>query len=185
NRLAILPTLKMNSAELWQFYPPPQAVDQRATEKNPPPVFGRPGQVQIELVQQKLIRAVSSNRQLQEIMTDFWFNNFNVFVGKDADQWMLTSYERDVIRPNSMGKFKDLLLAVAQSPAMLFYLDNWLSQMPDSRPPRPPALPRPQNMNPPPSPKPPAQADTKMTENKTPENKPADNKAAENKPPQQ
>ena len=179
-RLAALPTLKMNSAELWQFYPPAPVVDQRANEKNPPPVFGRPGQVQVELVQQKLIRAVSSNRQLQEIMTDFWFNHFNVFVNKDADQWMLTSYERDVIRPNAMGKFKDLLLAVAQSPAMLFYLDNWLSQMPDSRPPRLPAPPRPPNTNPPP--KPPAQADAKTADSKPPETKPADNKTAENKP---
>ncbi len=175
NRLAALPTLKMNSAELWQFYPPPPAVDQRANEKNPPPVFGRPNQVQVELTQQKLIRAVSSNRQLQEIMTDFWFNHFNVFVFKDAAQWMLTGYERDVIRPNAMGKFKDLLLAVAQSPAMLFYLDNWLSQMPDSRPPRPPAPPRPPTMNPPPPPKPPAQAEAMMAENKAPDSKAAEN----------
>lgn len=181
NRLAALPTLKMNSSEIWQFYPPPPVVDQRASEKNPPPVFGRPIQVQIELGQQKLIRAVSSNRQLQEIMTDFWFNHFNVFVFKDAEQWMLTSYERDVIRPNAMGKFKDLLLAVAQSPAMLFYLDNWLSQMLDSRPPRPPAPPRPPNMNPPP-PKPPAQAEALTAQNKTPENQNAENKSPQNPP---
>jgi uncharacterized protein (DUF1800 family) len=107
-----------------------------------------------ELVQSKLLRAVYSDRQLHEVMTDFWFNHFNVFIGKGADRYMLTGYERDVIRPRALGKFEDLLVATAQSPAMLFYLDNWLSVGPNSdfangvpkrnynynwrRPPRPP-----------------------------------------------
>lgn len=65
-------------------------------------------------------------------MTDFWFNHFNVFIGKGADRYLLTSYERDVIRAHAMGKFEDLLVATAQSPAMLFYLDNWLSVGPNS-----------------------------------------------------
>ena len=60
-------------------------------------------------------------------MTDFWFNHFNVFINKGADRFLLTSYERDVIRPHVLGKFEDLLVATAKSPAMLFYLDNWLS----------------------------------------------------------
>ena len=85
-----------------------------------------------ELVQGKLLRAIYSNRQLEEVMTDFWFNHFNVFIGKGADRHLLTSYERDVIRPRAMGKFEDLLVATAQSPAMLFYLDNWLSVGPNS-----------------------------------------------------
>jgi uncharacterized protein (DUF1800 family) len=85
-----------------------------------------------ELVEGKLLRAVYSNRQLQEVMTDFWFNHFNVFLGKGADHYLLTSYERDVIRPHALGKFEDLLVATAQSPAMLFYLDNWLSVGPNS-----------------------------------------------------
>jgi uncharacterized protein (DUF1800 family) len=141
-RLAVLPTLQMTQAELYQFYPPAPVVDQRAGEKNPPPVFGRPQQIYGELVQQKLVRAVSSNRQLQEVMTDFWFNHFNVFAQKDAVQWMVTAYERDTIRPKALGKFRDLLNAVAESPAMMFYLDNWMSAAPDSKQPRPP---RPQN----------------------------------------
>jgi uncharacterized protein (DUF1800 family) len=107
-----------------------------------------------ELVQSKLLRAIYSDRQLEEVMTDFWFNHFNVFIGKGADRYMLTGYERDVIRPRALGKFEDLLVATAQSPAMLFYLDNWLSVGPNSdfangipkrnnnynwrRPPRPP-----------------------------------------------
>jgi uncharacterized protein (DUF1800 family) len=88
--------------------------------------------VQSEVMQAKLLRATYSERQLKEVMTDFWFNHFNVFVGKGADRYLITSYERDVIRPNALGKFEDLLVATAKSPAMLFYLDNWLSVGPDS-----------------------------------------------------
>jgi uncharacterized protein (DUF1800 family) len=85
-----------------------------------------------ELVQAKLLRAVYSERQLEEVMTDFWFNHFNVFMNKGADRILVTSYEQDVIRPRALGKFEDLLVATAKSPAMLFYLDNWLSVGPHS-----------------------------------------------------
>ena len=85
-----------------------------------------------ELMQSKVLRATYSERQLQEVMTDFWLNHFNVFIGKGADRYELTSYERDVIRPHALGKFEDLLAATAHSPAMLFYLDNWLSVGPES-----------------------------------------------------
>jgi uncharacterized protein (DUF1800 family) len=85
-----------------------------------------------ELVQSKLLRAIYSERQLEEVMTDFWFNHFNVFINKGADRVLLTSYEQDVIRPRAMGRFEDLLVATAKSPAMLFYLDNWLSVGPYS-----------------------------------------------------
>ena len=90
------------------------------------------GVVTNELAQAKLLRAIYSQRQFEEVMTDFWFNHFNVFVDKGLDRLMLTSYERDVIRPHALGKFEDLLVATAKSPAMLFYLDNWLSVGPDS-----------------------------------------------------
>ena len=89
------------------------------------------GVVVDELVQAKLLRAIYSDRQLEEVMTDFWFNHFNVFINKGADRVLLTSYEQDVIRPHAMGKFEDLLVATAKSPAMLFYLDNWLSVGPE------------------------------------------------------
>jgi uncharacterized protein (DUF1800 family) len=89
-------------------------------------------QLASELSQAKLLRAILSERQLQEVMTDFWFNHFNVFIGKNSDQWYTTSYERDVIRKNALGKFRDLLLATATSPAMMVYLDNWESIGPDS-----------------------------------------------------
>jgi uncharacterized protein (DUF1800 family) len=89
-------------------------------------------QIRQELAQAKMVRSILSERQLQEVMTDFWFNHFNIYIAKDSDQWYTTSYERDVIRKNALGKFGDLLLATAQSPAMLVYLDNWLSIGPDS-----------------------------------------------------
>jgi len=93
---------------------------------------GPVGVVINELQQAKLLRALYSERQLQEVMTDFWFNHFNIYLNKDADQYLVTGYERDVIRAHALGKFKDLLVATAQSPAMLFYLDNWLSMGPKS-----------------------------------------------------
>ena len=95
--------------------------------------LNNPEQVVVdELMQAKLLRAIYSDRQLEEVMADFWFNHFNVFINKGADRFLLTSYERDAIRPHVMGKFEDLLVATAKSPAMLFYLDNWLSIGPHS-----------------------------------------------------
>src|SRR5450432_9624 len=85
-----------------------------------------------ELAESKLLRDIYSERQLDEVMTDFWFNHFNVFVGKGPDRYMITAYERDVIRAHALGKFKDLLIATSKSPAMLFYLDNWQSIGPNS-----------------------------------------------------
>jgi uncharacterized protein (DUF1800 family) len=91
-----------------------------------------PQQLTQELQASRILRAVYSERQLQEVMVDFWTNHFNVFAGKGADRWLLVSYDRDTIRPNTFGKFRDLLLATAQSPAMLFYLDNFQSVSPDA-----------------------------------------------------
>ena len=88
--------------------------------------------VVLELSSQKIIRAAYSERQLEEVMTDFWFNHFNVFATKGATQQYLTEYERDTIRPRVLGKFRDLLGATAKSPAMLFYLDNWQSANPNA-----------------------------------------------------
>ncbi len=90
----------------------------------------RPVRVAAELSMAKVTRAIYSQRQLQQVMDDFWFNHFNVFAGKGEDRYYLTSYERDVIQPHALGRFKDLLTATAKSPAMLFYLDNYLSADP-------------------------------------------------------
>ena len=88
--------------------------------------------VLVELSEQKILRATYSDRQLEEVLTDFWFNHFNVFAGKGPTQEYLTEYERATIRPHVLGKFRDLLEATAKSPAMLFYLDNWQSVDPDA-----------------------------------------------------
>ena len=124
----------------------------------------RPPRIVAELAMAKVTRAIYSERQLQQVMDDFWFNHFNVFAGKGEDRYYLTSYERDVIQPHTLGKFKDLVTSTAKSPAMLFYLDNFLSADPRAaqrqameramrqqarygpfgrpRPPRPPANPQ-------------------------------------------
>jgi uncharacterized protein (DUF1800 family) len=83
--------------------------------------------VAYDLNEAKLYRAIYSNRQLEEQMADFWFNHFNVYIDKGADRIFTSTYERDAIRPHVFGKFRDLLEPTAQSPAMLFYLDNWQS----------------------------------------------------------
>src|SRR5689334_16768794 len=75
-----------------------------------------------------------SERQLQEVMVDFWENHFTVFSGKGQTRWYIPSYDRDVIRPNALGHFRDLLGAVAKSPAMLFYLDQWQSAADSAHP---------------------------------------------------
>ena len=88
-----------------------------------PPFF-----VNQELIDSRLYRALYSNRQLEEVLVDFWLNHFNVFNGKGPTRLLLTSYERDAIRPHALGRFRDMLLATARHPAMLYYLDNWQSQ---------------------------------------------------------
>jgi uncharacterized protein (DUF1800 family) len=127
---------------------PPQAM---------PPAFrrealklGQPGQLPlVELIDAKVYRALYSPRQLEEVLVDFWLNHFNVFSGKGPVRMLLTSYERDAIRPHVFGKFRDMVLATARHPAMLFYLDNWQSQaqrsdmlaaLPPSEPQRPMGL---------------------------------------------
>jgi uncharacterized protein (DUF1800 family) len=92
-----------------------------------------PQRISAELQASRILRAVYSERQLQEVMVDFWTNHFNVFAAKGADRWLLVSYDRDTIRPNAMRKFSDLLVATAQSPAMLFYLDNFQSVSPNAQ----------------------------------------------------
>ena len=82
-----------------------------------------------ELIENKLYRAIYSNRQLEEVLVDFWINHFNIYNGKGQDRLYLTTFERDAIRPYVLGHFKDMLLATARHPAMLFYLDNWQSQV--------------------------------------------------------
>ncbi|HEY0876151.1 MAG TPA: DUF1800 domain-containing protein [Vicinamibacterales bacterium] len=151
-RLAPFSTLAMSSAQLAREYylpalmqrrlaqraraaattPDPQMqprIEPRSPER-PQPSVQADRIVMLELTQQKVLRAVYSERQLEEVLVDFWFNHFNVFAGKAQARVYLTEYERDVIRPHALGKFRDLLGAVAESPAMLVYLDNWQSAAP-------------------------------------------------------
>jgi uncharacterized protein (DUF1800 family) len=162
NKLKDLTVLDMSTVELYAKYPQPGqllrqlqqqgmlsgdlAADPQNNQPNPQNEkyrkfledyyvkngLQRPQRIMAELQASRILRAVYSERQLQEVMVDFWTNHFNVFAGKGADRWLLPSYDRDTIRPNAMGKFSDLLQATAQSPAMLFYLDNFQSVSPDA-----------------------------------------------------
>jgi uncharacterized protein (DUF1800 family) len=130
-RLAAFDTLKMsNGAMIDQYFKPIAELrkekkqgeledndELKALQQKSRRVVG-------ELAAQRIIRATESDRQLDEVMADFWLNHFNVFAGKGIDRFLLTSYERDTIRPRMWGKFEDLLMATAKSPAMMFYLDN-------------------------------------------------------------
>jgi uncharacterized protein (DUF1800 family) len=110
---------------------PPQAMTDLPALRREAMAANQPQQfVNTELIEHKLFRALYSNRQLEEVLVDFWMNHFNVFNGKGPDRVLLTSFERDAIRPYVFGRFKDMLLATARHPAMLFYLDNWQSQAP-------------------------------------------------------
>src|SRR5256885_14048431 len=92
-------------------------------------------QVVTQLQSSRVARAVASERQLQEVMTDFWENHFNIYAQKGGPEpYYLTDFDQSVIRPRALGKFRDLLEAVAQSPAMLFYLDNARSMADSTRP---------------------------------------------------
>jgi uncharacterized protein (DUF1800 family) len=102
------------------------------------PPENRPRRVIEELTAARIVRAAQSERQLNEVLVDFWMNHFNVFAGKGLDRVFTTSFERDVIRPRIWGRFEDLLLATAKSPAMLVYLDNAQSTADEAhRPSRP------------------------------------------------
>ncbi|HXC97578.1 MAG TPA: DUF1800 domain-containing protein [Edaphobacter sp.] len=94
---------------------------------------GSPRMIGAELLETRMLRDIYSERQLEAVMTDFWLNHFNVYVRKNQDEpYLLAAYERDVIRPNALGRFEDLLVATAKSPAMQMYLDNWQSIGPNS-----------------------------------------------------
>jgi uncharacterized protein (DUF1800 family) len=113
-----------------------QKVRRELTQKYAGQMAGPPRRVVDELQEAKVIRAVYAERQLDEVMVDFWLNHFNVYAQKGPIKFMVAEYEREVLRPRVFGHFEDLLLATAESPAMLFYLDNWMSSDPNAKPPR-------------------------------------------------
>jgi uncharacterized protein (DUF1800 family) len=144
--LAHYPTIALSADELTEAYPPPQQI--RAQQRRDgDTVFSREDsakyreaqrraqRIGADLISSKVARAVVSERQLDEVMADFWTNHFSIFIGKGPpERYYLTGFDRDVIRPHAMGKFRDLLGAVAKSPAMLWYLDNWQSAADSGRP---------------------------------------------------
>lgn len=123
-KLQSLPTLTMSMAELVREYPPKRQREEALKDGREPQ---RPALIGLEQSAAKLLRAVESPNQLEEVLVDFWFNHFNVSSDKGAVRWMVTAYERDAIRPHVFGNFRELLGATARHPAMLFYLDNWRS----------------------------------------------------------
>jgi len=148
-RLDRYSTLNLSSRDLSEKYEVPllqarrSAKQEAASSPNPDqapsakdmkranPDRPQANQPLLELSMQKIVRAAYSERQLQEVLTDFWFNHFNVDARKGPERFMLTEYEREVIRPHVLGHFRDLLGATAKSSAMLFYLDNWMSADPN------------------------------------------------------
>ena len=145
-RLAGLQTVGLSSRDIAERFEQPLIEARRARKQqqrldadepgtmrrsqDAPPGRQRAGIVLVELAAQKLERAIYSERQLEEVLTDFWFNHFNVDARKGRVRFLLTEYERESIRPHVLGTFRDLLEATAKSPAMLLYLDNWMSADP-------------------------------------------------------
>jgi uncharacterized protein (DUF1800 family) len=119
-RLSIYPALAMSAAELFVNYPRPDPGE-------PPQGIGRPPRIVAETQAALVTRATHARAQLREVLTDFWFNHFNVFAGEGPMPYLTPPYLRDAIRPNVFGRFEDLLRATATSPAMLYYLDNYAS----------------------------------------------------------
>ncbi|MDP3719406.1 MAG: DUF1800 domain-containing protein [Acidobacteriota bacterium] len=138
--LARLATLSLDSQTIQREYSGPAMVERRERQQQAGQAGGAGGagrgrepseaqrkdrQVIADLEEAKLLRAIRGERQLQEVLADFWFNHFNVFAGKGATRNYLNEYEREAIGPHVLGNFRDMLEASAKSPAMLFYLDNW------------------------------------------------------------
>jgi hypothetical protein len=132
-RIAGLDTLRFNTVQLRQLYGPPRAI--RGFKLSPELEKLQRERARVivqEAAEARILRAVLSRRQLQEVMVDFWFNHFNVFAGKDLDHLWVGDYEQRAIRPFALGRFRDLLFAVTKHPAMLVYLDNTVSTAPGS-----------------------------------------------------
>jgi len=143
-RVAALPTLGLSSAELYARFEAPVrearkrlkaekadaaageagGEDERRRLRDMVPPENRPRRILEDLTAARVLRAAESERQLNEVLVDFWMNHFNVYANKGLDRIFVAAFERDTIRPHIWGRFEDLVLATAQSPAMLFYLDN-------------------------------------------------------------
>jgi len=132
-QLAALDTMRLDPIQLFQQYGPRPAMG--GAKPSPEEIKARREAARIIVQQEqaaRVFRALYSRRQLEEVMVDFWYNHFNVFAQKGLDHLWVGAYEEAAIRPHALGRFRDLLLATAKSPAMLFYLDNWENSAPGS-----------------------------------------------------
>jgi len=132
-KLNELTTYSLNPNELFEEYGPPPRVN----GVSPDPEMAKEQRKRARIILQetikvKLMRAIESPRQLQEVMVDFWYNHFNVYAQKGLDHLWVGNYENEAIRPYALGRFRDLLEATSRHPAMLFYLDNWQNVDPNS-----------------------------------------------------
>jgi len=140
-QLGSLTTLQMSVPEIMKEYQQTrvekkaQRVNQQAmvaNEQNNLETMKLRRRVLEDATQGRLLRAIASPRQLEEVMVDFWYNHFNVFYGKGRDRFLVGNYEKQAIRPHVFGKFRSLLASTSKHPAMLFYLDNWQNTDPKS-----------------------------------------------------
>ncbi len=131
-RLDRLETQKWDAVQLFERYGPPRRGPGGPDPEAAKAARRRAGIIVQEASMARLMRAIESPRQLQEVMVDFWFNHFNVFAPKGLDHLWIGDYENRAIRPFALGRFRDLLEATARHPAMLFYLDNWQNTAPGS-----------------------------------------------------
>jgi uncharacterized protein (DUF1800 family) len=133
DRLSKLDTINLSPAELFQRYNPNRKVDIQSPIPDDQKFRRQQArQVTNQAIEARLWRSIYSQRQLNEMMVDFWYNHFNVHADKGIDKLWVGAYEQQAIRPYAMGKFRDLLGATARHPAMLFYLDNWRNSKPNS-----------------------------------------------------
>jgi uncharacterized protein (DUF1800 family) len=133
-RLGAFQTLRMTPLQIFQQLGPRVGL---ASEMQPAEEQKKAREQRFRLcaeqaIDARLVRAIESPRQLEESLTEFWFNHFNIFIGKDLDRIWTGAYVEEAIRPHVLGRFRDLLFATAQHPAMLFYLDNWQNTAPGS-----------------------------------------------------
>ena len=128
DQLASLPTYQLSSTQLYQQYGPPSFPPNTANQEEKNQSRQRANkEITLQSHQARLWEATESPRQLQEVMTEFWFNHFNVFEGKEWVRYWNGEFEKNILRPEALGNFRQLLGSVAHHPAMLYYLDNWLS----------------------------------------------------------
>jgi len=130
SKLSGLETVGRGAAQLFVEYGPPSYAANKGDKQAAQKARQRARVIVDQAIDARLLRAIESPRQLEEVMVNFWFNHFNVFAQKGLDHLWIGSYEEEAIRPYALGRFRDLLGATAKHPAMFFYLDNWQNTAP-------------------------------------------------------